>query len=136
MVFALEHKDGSSCASYHPTNPVPYNYPDLSKLLADQSEDNFLLKFRQNQRDIKVREVKELVHIIELLNLKGVESIGLLVKNIMNKKMIEILKSLKGKLDLSNLFMMGHSFGVSNFNQFLMIINNQGCILFVSDTRV
>ncbi|KAJ3065584.1 Platelet-activating factor acetylhydrolase [Podochytrium sp. JEL0797] len=96
LVLAVEHRDGSACASARNayTDPIPYKRPP--------PEGPEAVQFRVNQLSQRVQEVNESFRLLESLN-KG-ESIQNLVEN-------TALPDLTGRLDLENCVLMGHSFG-------------------------
>jgi len=104
IVFSIEHRDGSACVSHHPTTPKLYTRPT-------RADPASLLAFRKEQTAFKVKEVMAMVDIIKQLASNGIDGIELL-QDIQVDMDTSILDAFKGRIDINNLFLLGHSFGV------------------------
>lgn len=111
IVFAIEHRDGSSCCAYSPNGNTRFSRP------TDGAPEK-LLEFRQVQNRIRCEEVKACVELLKTIN-DGLSS-GVIVDGDVeyNEAVVE---SFKGRLNLDNMFLAGHSFGVRSLCTLLML---------------
>jgi platelet-activating factor acetylhydrolase len=109
IVFALEHRDQSAAASavngYQKW--IFYQFPNFNQKPSNQSNEEFERDFRLKQMDIRKREIQFAVTLAESLNK------GEFIDNLMQKRQRIILQDeFKNCMDLKQLFIGGHSFGV------------------------
>jgi platelet-activating factor acetylhydrolase len=110
IVISIEHGDGSACFTSRQGMDVPYHKPSKEGLRDDQDTQEYLLRLRRTQVDLRRDEVLEWVCRIKELN------DGRLDKFV---DLDGVCKELRGRFDFDNVVMIGHSFGVSEwFNTF------------------
>ncbi|OCT94473.1 hypothetical protein XELAEV_18012144mg [Xenopus laevis] len=104
LVAALEHRDGSACATYHFADDDPTNAPlkevwvPFSKVEVGMKEfylRNYQLHHRAN----------ECVRVIQILRDINAGAVFNVLKSDFD------LQALKGRMDFNNVAIMGHSFG-------------------------
>lgn len=103
LVAALEHRDGSACATYHfgePTNApvkevwVPFNKVEVG------TKEFYLRNYQLHQR---ANECVRVMHVLRDINA------GVAVFNVLKSDFD--LETLKGRIDFNKVALMGHSFG-------------------------
>lgn len=108
IVCALEHRDGSACMT------TLKDENGSTKTLPYQKKASFGFEFRNKQLLNRVEEIRACVQALEAINEgKPPENLRDNHKNSLFKKRNHdnLLNSLKGRLDMNNLFVAGHSFG-------------------------
>ncbi|KAJ3101043.1 Platelet-activating factor acetylhydrolase [Phlyctochytrium planicorne] len=117
VVITIEHRDGSACRSAfnNYTEHIPYIEPSAEGMRPGENKDAYLKRLRHDQIRQRVEEVKAAVLLAKALEETGkppvVDTTGFEVTD--DKAKIPEIKwpELKGRLDLENLVMAGHSFG-------------------------
>jgi platelet-activating factor acetylhydrolase len=108
VVLSLEHRDFSASVTATGSFQNVMRYKDPEKhtnvknsKLPNESQDQFLLRFRKQQMEIRVKEVQEAVTVLKQL------ANGSQIKNLLN----HWLPNFKDRMDLDNIIISGHSFG-------------------------
>ncbi|ELT98440.1 hypothetical protein CAPTEDRAFT_177616 [Capitella teleta] len=106
IVAAIEHRDGSASMTYCFKQPAcndTFLEEEIGCLEAESKEDDFNIRNKQVQ--LRVTEIQRLLDFLETVNA------GREVRNVLGHHFD--LRSLKGRLDMSKVSVVGHSFGAS-----------------------
>ncbi|TPX63314.1 1-alkyl-2-acetylglycerophosphocholine esterase [Spizellomyces sp. 'palustris'] len=108
IVAAIEHRDGSAAVASRNAykEKIRYRHPNNDHRKPGETVDEYLLRFRRSQVEVKAGEVKEVMQL--LMDLEA----GTAIENLMATKRTKGFEGqFTGRFDFDNWVMSGHSFG-------------------------
>ncbi|KAI8908502.1 platelet-activating factor acetylhydrolase [Gorgonomyces haynaldii] len=109
IVVSIEHADGSGSYTFRNnySKSIPYEHPDKTKVPAHETEDEYYLRWRKSHIQHRVAEVKATVDWLNSLQAGEIKQTDNVVHETFE------WSQFKGKLNLKDLILMGHSFGAA-----------------------
>ncbi|KAL5039432.1 hypothetical protein RTP6_006592 [Batrachochytrium dendrobatidis] len=117
IVLVPEHSDGSACATIRQSNSststqhehIAYLRPDKTSVLPGETTDDYLLRLRRAQVEIRADEVDACIEILKKLDMGSFDPKDNLIGN--HAESGPCIDSFKSRVDFQHMVMAGHSFG-------------------------
>ncbi|KAJ3313192.1 Platelet-activating factor acetylhydrolase [Boothiomyces sp. JEL0838] len=109
IVAAIEHGDGSACATVRHANDleIPYHHPAKEEVLDGETETEYALRFRRSQLTHRKNEVYTVLELLKRID-SGDDSF---IYSKDESKKNTLLNQFQNRFDFDNKALVGHSFG-------------------------